>query len=91
MFGCARLILFGLPLVLAACANPFGDDAPTLDEVLAGGWLIEDAAPEPEMPLYCYETIGAGDCHVAPLADEGSRLVGFQGPPPPVGIDRPVP
>jgi len=88
MLATARWMLLGLTLVLCACANPFEGDMPTLDEVLAGGWLLEEGPPEPVAPLYCYETIGSGDCHAAPLADEGGRLVGFQGPPPPVAVER---
>jgi len=84
----ARKMLVGLPLVLCACTNPFGDAAPTIDEVLAGGWLTEEGPPKPLTPLYCYGTIGSGDCHAAPLTDGGGRLVGFQGPPPPVSIER---
>ena len=47
----ARKLLVSLPLVLCACANPFGDDAPTLDEVLAGGWLTEEGPPKPVTPI----------------------------------------
>lgn len=75
-------------LVLAACSNPFSDDAPTFSELLSAGWLSpEKASPTPPDPLYCYETIGVGDCHVHPVAGEGNRLVGFEGPPPPVEVE----
>ncbi len=78
----------GLCLALSACENPFADDAPSLDEILSAGWLFgdkEDVAAPPKAlpPVYCYETIGVGDCHDQPLADGGNRLVGFTGPPPP--------
>ena len=75
-------------VVLAACANPFADDAPTLNDILSGGWigLRDGEAPIPAAraaaPLYCYGTIGREDCYEAPLATEEGRLIGFQGPPP---------
>ncbi len=72
--------------MLAACANPFADDAPTFDEILAAGWLEDEQPPVPLDPLYCYDTIGAEDCHEAPLEDGGNRLIGYQGPPPPIDI-----
>lgn len=84
MLATARMILLGMTMLLCACAN----EAETLDEVLAGGWLTDEAPPKPEIPIYCYGTIGSGDCHAAPLKEEGGRLVGFQGPPPTVSVER---
>jgi hypothetical protein len=37
MLATAQKMLVGLPLVLCACANPFGGAEPTINEVLAGG------------------------------------------------------
>jgi len=88
MLATAQKMLVGLPLVLCACANPFGDAEPTVNEVLAGGWLTEEGSPKLLTPLHCYGTIGSGDCHAEPLTDGGGRLAGFQGPPPPVSIER---
>jgi hypothetical protein len=55
------------------------------------GWLNadKDAAPVAvaPMPLYCYGTIGREDCHAEPLPEDGSCLVGYQGPPPPISDD----
>lgn len=78
----ARWIVLPALLLLGACTNPFADDAPSFRDILAAGWL-EDEEPLPVMPIYCYDTIGAPDCHQAPLVDEGGRLRGFEGPPPP--------
>ena len=75
----------GCALVLAACSNPFGKDAPSLSEVLSSGWLFQDEEPLAavvESPLYCYGTIGKQDCYLEPLPREQRRLIGYQGPPP---------
>jgi hypothetical protein len=74
-------------LALSACDNPWLEDAPSLETVLSTGWLFGDrkeAAVPPTIvqPVYCYETIGVGDCHEQPLEDGGNRLVGFEGPTP---------
>ncbi len=80
-----------LCLTLAACDNPWFEDAPSLDTVLSKGWLFGDKAVEARtaivQPVYCYETIGDGDCYDEPLEDGGNRLVGFDGPAP--DIDPP--
>ena len=77
--------------VLVACANPFAEDAPTIFDILGSGWVgpgIGTAStPTAQAPLYCYGTIGREDCYEAPLPSEESRLVGFQGPPPPTRDD----
>ncbi len=76
----------GLCLALSACENPWLEDAPSLETVLSKGWLfgdkVEVAPPRAAQPLYCYETIGVGDCYDQPLEDGGNRLVGFEGPAP---------
>jgi hypothetical protein len=76
----------GLCLVLSACENSWLEDAPSLETMLSTGWLFgaigAEAPPKPAQPVYCYETIGVGDCHEAPLEDGGNRLVGFDGPAP---------
>ena len=90
----------GLCVALGACENPFAEDAPTLDDVLAQGRLIgeeldkvltkgwlfrtkeDEANLQPSQPVYCYQTIGVGDCFDQPLEDGGNRLVGFEGPAP---------
>ena len=85
-----RIVLTGIccVLILSACANPFADDMPGFDQLLSGGWLSPDeAAAAPPEPLYCYETIAEEDCHDRPLEGEGQRLVGYEGPPPPLRID----
>ena len=76
-----------LCLALSACENPWLEDAPSLETMLSKGWLmgkmgIDSAEPTPVQPVYCYETIGRGDCYDAPLQDGGGRLVGFEGPAP---------
>ena len=80
----------GLCLVLSACDNPLADQAPSLESILSGGWLFgeegEPAPPRASLPVYCYATIGDGDCHDSPLEDGGNRLIGFQGPPPPIDL-----
>jgi hypothetical protein len=80
----SAVALVGLALV--ACANPFADDSPTFDDILANGWLApanaDQKASLAESPLYCYGTIGTEDCHIEPLPNEAGRLVGYQGPPP---------
>ena len=80
-----------LCLTLAACDNPWFEDAPSLDTVLSKGWLFGDKAAEARpatvQPVYCYETIGDRDCYDKPLEDGGNRLVGFDGPAP--DIDPP--
>lgn len=79
-------LAIGLCLALGACQNPWLEDAPSLETVLSRGWLIGDkqavAVPRTAPALYCYETIGVGDCHHQPLEDGGNRLVGFEGPSP---------
>ncbi len=77
----------GLCLALSACENPWMEDAPSLESLLSTGWLFGDrqeveAPPAIVQPVYCYETIGVGDCHDQPLEDGGNRLVGFEGPAP---------
>ncbi len=76
----------GLCLALSACDNPWSEDAPSLETVLPKDWLFgdkdSDAAQYSVQPVYCYETIGVGDCHDQPLEDGGNRLVGFEGPAP---------
>lgn len=77
----------GLCLALSACENPWAEDAPTLETLLSTGWLFGDrkevaAPPKMAEPVYCYVTIGVGDCHDQPLADGANRLVGFEGPAP---------
>jgi hypothetical protein len=73
LLGCAAL---------AACSNPWEEYAPDFKHVLSGNWLYEEEPDKPVAAVYCYQTIGAADCHAAPLADEGGRLQGYQGPPP---------
>lgn len=83
----------GMCLALSACANPWADDAPSLESLLSKGWLFEKMGieqtptsmptlPKSAKPVYCYETIGEGDCYDQPLEDGGNRLVGFEGPAP---------
>lgn len=77
----------GLCLALSACDNPWLEDAPSLETVLSKGWLFGEketvaAPPRIVQPLYCYETIGVGDCYEQPLENGGNRLVGFEGPAP---------
>ncbi len=79
--------LLGAAFLLSACENPWHEYMPTFDQVLEAGWL-EDEAPLIVVPVYCYDTIGNADCYHAPLDGAGNRLVGFQGPPPPVNDDR---
>lgn len=77
--------------VVNGCSNPWADDAPTLSEVFDSGWLNAVGSEAPQAtargPLYCYGTIGREECHAEPLPADGSRLVGFEGPPPPVRDD----
>ena len=77
----------GAAMLLSACTNPWHEYLPDFDEVLAAGWL-EDEAPLPVVPVYCYATIGTADCYNAPLQGAGNRLRGFEGPPPPQNDDR---
>ena len=76
----------GLCLALSACENPWLEDAPSLETMLSKGWLMSKIGmpppPQTVQPLYCYETIGVGDCYDRPLEDGGNRLVGFEGPVP---------
>ena len=76
----------GLCLALSACENPLLEDAPSLETMLSKGWLFgekeAEVPPKPAQPIYCYETIGVGDCHEQPLEYGGNRLVGFDGPAP---------
>lgn len=81
-----RVGLLICSVALSACENPWLDKAPSLDEVLSRGWLFGDLkaedAPKSAAPVYCYETIGVGDCYVEPLSDGGNRLIGYEGPKP---------
>jgi hypothetical protein len=90
------LFAAGMCLALSACENPFADSAPSLESLLSKGWLSDKlgigqektpALTKPVRPLYCYETIGDGDCFDQPLERGGNRLVGFEGPAP--AIDPP--
>jgi len=88
------VLAVGLCVALAACDNAWLEDAPSLDTMLSKSWLlgkmgVEPDEPKPAAPVYCYETIGVGDCYDAPLEDGGSRLVGFEGPAP-VAESRPA-
>lgn len=53
-----------------------------------GAALLSACRAEPQMaaaeprPIYCYRTLAEADCFVTPI-DEGSRLIGWYGPPPP--------
>lgn len=81
-----KWMLVAAAVSLSACTNPFADDAPTFDEILAAGWL-EDDTPTAVVPLYCYDTIGAPDCHAAPVPGEGGRLRGYEGPAPVLRVE----
>jgi hypothetical protein len=83
-----RGALLAVAVALAACSNPFSDDAPTFDQILSAGWLNDDDPPALKDPVYCYDTIGAPDCHAVPLAREGGRLRGFEGPAPVLRIEK---
>ncbi|MFT5182602.1 MAG: hypothetical protein ACI8S3_002495 [Alphaproteobacteria bacterium] len=78
----------GLCLALSACDTPWLEEVPSLDldTALSKGWLFGDkdaaAAPKTAQPVYCYETIGVGECYDQPLDDGGNRLIGFEGPAP---------
>lgn len=84
----AKGALLAAALLLTACANPFADDAPSFDEILSAGWLGGDDKPVPVVPVYCYSTIGAPDCHDTPLEGEDGRLSGFEGPAPALRIEN---
>jgi hypothetical protein len=47
--------------------------------------LLAACAAKPQVaelrPIYCYRTLAEADCFVRPI-DEGSRLIGWYGPPP---------
>ena len=81
-----RVALLTCCVALGACENPWLDKAPSLDEMLSRGWLFGDLQAEDARksvtPVYCYETIGVGDCYVEPLSDGGNRLIGYEGPKP---------
>jgi len=83
----AKGALLAAAVLLSACTNPFSGDAPSFNQILSAGWLGDDT-PAPEVPVYCYNTIGAPDCHAMPLAGEGSRLRGFEGPAPAVRVEN---
>jgi hypothetical protein len=82
-----RWIFLAVLLALGACSNPWIEDAPTFDDILSAGWLEEDQ-PQPVTPLYCYDTIGAPDCHAEPIVGEGGRLRGYEGPLPTLKVER---
>ncbi|MEH6755600.1 MAG: hypothetical protein V7788_15720 [Alphaproteobacteria bacterium] len=84
----AKGALLAAALILAACANPFGDNAPSFEEILSAGWLGAEDKRVPVDPVYCYVTIGAPDCHAEPLAGEGGRLRGYEGPAPVVRVEN---
>ena len=84
----AKGALLAATLLLSACTNPFADVAPSFDEILSAGWLDSDEAPAPVVPVYCYDTIGAPDCHANPLAGVGGRLRGYEGPAPVIPIEN---
>ena len=79
--------VLGAAFLLSACENPWREHLPNFDQLLSAGWL-EDDAPLPVVPIYCYDTIGAADCYATPLEGAGNRLRGFEGPPPPIVNDR---
>lgn len=84
--GYIKWVLVAAAICLAGCTNPFADDAPTFREILAAGWL-EDETPPEVVPVYCYDTIGAPDCHAAPVPGEGGRLRGYEGPAPTLRVE----
>jgi len=84
--GYVRWMLVAAAVVLSGCTNPFAGDAPTFDEILVAGWL-EDKTPAVIVPLYCYDTIGAPDCHAAPVPGKGGRLRGYEGPAPKLRVE----
>jgi hypothetical protein len=87
----------GLCLALSACDTPWLEEVPSLDldTVLSKGWLFGDkdagAASKTVQPVYCYETIGVGECYDQPLEDGGNRLIGFEGPAPAITPMPPKP
>ncbi len=78
----------GAALLLSACENPWREYLPDFDEVLAAGWLEDDAPVPVVVPVYCYDTIGTADCYDAPLEGAANRLRGYEGPPPQMKDDR---
>lgn len=86
-FRASRWMVLGAAILLSACSNPFAGDAPSFNDILSAGWLDDDE-PQPVTPLYCYETIGAPDCHAKPLVGEGGRLQGYEGPAPELRVEN---
>jgi hypothetical protein len=69
-------------LILAGCSNPWEEYKPDFNRLLTGSWLYDEDEPRPAPVVYCYQTIGAADCHAVPLVGEGGRLQGYEGPQP---------
>ena len=87
-----RYIILGMVAsVVAGCTveevftNPFAEYAPSSEEMLMSGWAPSDQkkAVSQEIPLYCYHTLGVVDCYKIPQPNEGNRLTGYRGSPPP--------
>ena len=76
------LALGGTAFFMAGCANPWAEHAQSADQIFMSGWVEDDVRVVPPH-VYCYRTLADAECHAAPLADGGTRLVGFEGLAPP--------
>lgn len=79
--GFGRLALGGAAFLVTGCANPWAEHAQSADQIFMSGWVEDDMRVVPPH-VYCYRTLADAECHAAPLADGGNRLVGFEGLPP---------
>lgn len=62
-------------LLLSACSYIEGPHPwPNERRLLAKDWVIPQVEAE-QIPVYCYRTLGAVECHNAPLATEHGRFV----------------
>jgi hypothetical protein len=83
--ACENPWLDDAPTLESILSKDWLEDTPSLNAILSKGWLYGDkdaAAAKTVQPVYCYETIGVGECYDQPLEDGGNRLIGFEGPAP---------
>lgn len=82
-----KVIIAVLPLLLGGCVTSLiaassGLDFDNLSFRKILGLEAEVVEVPVQGPLYCYETLGRGECYRQPVVGAEARLQGFVGPEP---------
>ena len=82
----SKAVIVALPLLLSGCVSSLIAASSNLDfdnlsfRRMLG--LEAEAQVYDQAPLYCYETLGRGECFHQPVVGAEARLQGFVGPEP---------